>query len=592
MELNGHRPQSPASTENAPSPSKRPRLEGGQFNGQPMPPNGRGQPQSLQGPNQQAGSAALLMAHGINPTSLTASQFQSFQSQNPNVQAKSIQVYAQNLAQHHSRSAMNNQGLPKGMMNPNVMPNQSSPMMQPMPDGQNMGMAPMNEYYAGNPTGMPMRAMGAPPGGQGGNHALQDYQMQLMLLEQQNKKRLMMARQEQDSMTRADGQPVMPGQQPLAPGMSPQGSRAGPSPNPSDQMKRNTPKMGAAGLPGSPNPGDGMAARASPAAMNFGGMPQDMAGAQFMGGFQMNKMEGMGPNGVPNMRPPSSNPAFNGQMNAPMEAMARAQQQGGNRMPSGNWQQGPQGQGQMMQQPPQGQQPQAMGTPQERNAMPPPQAPPAGGANTGRTQPSSPQQNPAATPTQSNKANPKKKSGDKDAPRKVGRVLNRVESADANVKLKRPTKKTSTANANAPTPSSEAEPPPTTTPSTPITPQHPNSFNSQKGPNAAAPAAPPTSAPVPQGPPQPQQPDPTQVGGFADMGMGSDVSYPFSSSGIHHTDPTSQQNFNLDFSTLDTGDVLENFDFDSFLNTDDQAGFSFDPPLSYPTDGVEATGDV
>ncbi|KAE9378820.1 hypothetical protein N431DRAFT_460146 [Stipitochalara longipes BDJ] len=34
----------------------------------------------------------------------------------------------------------------------------------------------------------------------GGAHALQDYQMQLMLLEQQNKKRLCMARQEQDSM--------------------------------------------------------------------------------------------------------------------------------------------------------------------------------------------------------------------------------------------------------------------------------------------------------------------------------------------------------------------------------------------------------
>jgi hypothetical protein len=33
-----------------------------------------------------------------------------------------------------------------------------------------------------------------------GNHALQDYQMQLMLLEQGNKKRLMMARQEQDNM--------------------------------------------------------------------------------------------------------------------------------------------------------------------------------------------------------------------------------------------------------------------------------------------------------------------------------------------------------------------------------------------------------
>ncbi|KAI4941244.1 hypothetical protein J4E91_010821 [Alternaria rosae] len=38
-----------------------------------------------------------------------------------------------------------------------------------------------------------------PPPGQG-NHALQDYQMQLMLLEQQNKKRLLMARQEQDQI--------------------------------------------------------------------------------------------------------------------------------------------------------------------------------------------------------------------------------------------------------------------------------------------------------------------------------------------------------------------------------------------------------
>jgi len=33
---------------------------------------------------------------------------------------------------------------------------------------------------------------------QAGSHALQDYQMQLMLLEQQNKKRLLLARQEAD----------------------------------------------------------------------------------------------------------------------------------------------------------------------------------------------------------------------------------------------------------------------------------------------------------------------------------------------------------------------------------------------------------
>jgi hypothetical protein len=63
------------------------------------------------------------------------------------------------------------------------------------------------------------------------NHALQDYQMQLMLLEQQNKKRLLMARQEQDSMmSRPDVPPVANGQS--APNIPPQGSRAGgPSPD-------------------------------------------------------------------------------------------------------------------------------------------------------------------------------------------------------------------------------------------------------------------------------------------------------------------------------------------------------------------------
>ena len=40
------------------------------------------------------------------------------------------------------------------------------------------------------------------------NHALENYQMQLMLLESQNKKRLLMARQEQDNLgrNRAPGQ--------------------------------------------------------------------------------------------------------------------------------------------------------------------------------------------------------------------------------------------------------------------------------------------------------------------------------------------------------------------------------------------------
>ena len=60
-----------------------------------------------------------------------------------------------------------------------------------------------------------------------------------------------------------------------------------------------------------------------------------------------------------------------------------------------------------------------MGTPQTR-AMPPPSAPAAGAAATGRTQPSSPQQNAAPpTPQQTNKANPKKKNESKDSKTKV-----------------------------------------------------------------------------------------------------------------------------------------------------------------------------
>lgn len=34
-------------------------------------------------------------------------------------------------------------------------------------------------------------------------------------------------------------------------------------------------------------------------------------------------------------------------------------------------------------------------------------------------------------------------------------------------------------------------------------------------------------------------------------------------------------NFNLDFSTLDNAEVLENFNFDAFLNNSNDAAFSF-----------------
>lgn len=50
-----------------------------------------------------------------------------------------------------------------------------------------------------------------PPYTSEGNHVLQDYQMQLMLLEQQNKKRLLTARQEQDTMLSVVPKRGMPG---------------------------------------------------------------------------------------------------------------------------------------------------------------------------------------------------------------------------------------------------------------------------------------------------------------------------------------------------------------------------------------------
>lgn len=57
---------------------------------------------------------------------------------------------------------------------------------------------------------------------------------------------------------------------------------------------------------------------------------------------------------------------------------------------------------------------------------------------------------------------------------------------------------------------------------------------------------------------------------------------------ITFTDFAKASAFNLDFSALENPDILENFDFDTFLNTDaDATGFGFDPSISYSADGVE-----
>ena len=401
MDVNGQRARTPSSGDNAPSPSKRARIENIPFNGQQMMPNGRGPMPGMQG--QQMRDAAmnanqanqLLMNHGIHPGNLTQTQFQTFQAQNPAIQAKSIQVYTQNLAR--------NNGSRQGMPTPD-MPGQGSPIMQP---GFDLGAAGVPEYM-NNPAMM----RGVPPGNaNGGNHALQDYQMQLMLLEQQNKKRLLMARQEQDTISRPDGQP-MPGGPGYAPGMSPSGSRSGPSPGPNEQMgkRAGTPKMGPSGLPGSPMPDGSMPqARGSPAPMSFTGqIPAEM--------YHVNGMAAVGPNGM--RLPPSSHPGqigaggFPAQQQQHIEAIRSAQAQAAGRLPNGpQWQQGPpQGQAPMMQ-PSQAQQPAQVGTPHQRNAMPPPQAVPAGAGVNG-ARPGSPAQGAPATPQTANKPNPK---GKKDA---------------------------------------------------------------------------------------------------------------------------------------------------------------------------------
>ena len=384
------RPQTPGSGENAPSP-KRQRLDGGgSFNGQMMP-MGRGQPQGMQGQQvrtpTRADVLAKLAAVGVNSEHVTEHQLQMLQMQTPQVQAKSMQVYANSMRQS-MQTAMDSNAQ-KGMPNPNGFP-QGSPAM----DAANAEFLNANAMR-----GMP----GQPPGGANQN-ALQDYQMQLMLLEQQNKKRLLMARQEQDSVNNGANGP-MPGQQ-FAPVMSPSNSRAGPSPNPDEQMKRGTPKMAPGGIP-LQNPDGSMAqGRGSPApGFDPSQMNPNMPPQMFQ---QMAKMNGMmGPNG--HMMPATSHPAMmNGQppMNQQQQMEFIRQQQAANRPngPNGPWQ-GPPG---MM--PGQPQQPQNM-TPQQRNAAMPPPPAPAQGEPAARTQPSSPSQSAAAppTPVQSNKPNPQKK---------------------------------------------------------------------------------------------------------------------------------------------------------------------------------------
>ncbi|KAF9731056.1 camp-dependent protein kinase pathway protein [Paraphaeosphaeria minitans] len=501
MEMNGQRPQSPGSNENGGSPNKRQRVEGTHSI---SPRTALARSQSLRQAymdHSRSEANHVPFAGAMNAGNMPGNQFGEFAQQGQNAQQKQIEVYAQSLAQQQRMALNNHQG-----MN-NVA--QGSPMNQ-------SGLPGEGEIFVGNqprPAGMP--AGGAPPQG---NHALQDYQMQLMLLEQQNKKRLLMARQEQDSMSgqHAQGPGVGPG---FPPNMSPQGSRAGPSPNPSDQMKKGaTPRMGPQGLPGSPMPEGAMQPqRNSPApgvAFDPNTMPPGMP-PQFA-----NYPNGMNPQ---MMRPPSSHPQFNGQQvtQEQLQIMQRNQMAV---MQNGVVWRGPQGQPGMM---PGQQHMGPMGAnPQQNRQMPPPPAP---AGEQPRTEPSPSQPAAPPTPSQSSKGNPKKKN-------------TKDNKKPANKKV---------ATGATPAASGGEEP---ATPTAPITPVHPkSSFGGPNGQQQQPPQAAQSQQPAQQ---QPPPMDNNGPGAFGQLSVNEDPSF---------------DNLGLAF---DDSNTLENFDFDSFLHVgDDSTGF-------------------
>lgn len=118
----------------------------------------------------------LLMMNGIDTGNLSDSQFTLFQQQNLHVQQKSIQVYAQNLAKSQRHQHFMSR---EGICSPNH-------------HGLSTNERPVPHLAATQTRDAPT------PNSNVGLDARQDYETQLMLLEQQSKKRLSLARLEQE----------------------------------------------------------------------------------------------------------------------------------------------------------------------------------------------------------------------------------------------------------------------------------------------------------------------------------------------------------------------------------------------------------
>ncbi len=132
-------------------------------------------------------------------------------------------------------------------------------------------------------------------------------------------------------------------------------------------------------------------------------------------------------------------------------------------------------------------------------------------------------------------------------------------------------------NTNA-TPAAESEAPPTPTPATPITAMHQASFNPNQNKAMTNGQPPPQQGQPPQtqpAQPQPVQPPPSMM----DQPFGSLDSEGFG--------------MNMDFGNIEGGDVLDNFDFDFFVNTTDgDPGLGIDANFAFGGDGLEAGADL
>lgn len=314
---------------NANSPNKRQRL---------TPPNDQGQVPS-QMPNQgqpangiplgpqlnltsPAAAANFLKQSGVDVPAGTSHQdlinYARQFAQEGKMNTQQLHLYKQNLAMQQSQQGLSaaRNSIGAGGVSPAGQPAQI-PFVTPGIQGGNPFGGRDGAQRAPTQAELTQlanqaRAMGGTlqHPSQGGSHSLQDYQNQLMVLEQQNKRRLQHARQETNirsdepgngpmngQFAQQTGQGLQPGHQMQGTSMSPSNSRTGPSPQIANlELQRKAgQKPGSGGA--SPEPGDPIGPNRGPSPA-FTGQAGGMSTEQYA---QMTGQMGGGPYGQPVM---------------------------------------------------------------------------------------------------------------------------------------------------------------------------------------------------------------------------------------------------------------------------------------------------